>query len=142
MAQEKRYVDVNIFVYWLTSHPKFGEIAHQWIKNIEENGGRQYVTSSLSLYETIVIIAGLTGKNLKDNVLMSEIIKALTGIKGLVIEPLKPEDFITAVDLMNDYNLDYEDSVHLAVATRTGAKEIISNDKDFNSTPSKGIFKL
>ena len=141
MAQEKRYIDVNIFVYWLTSHPKFGEMAHQWIKNIEENDGAQYVTSSLSIYETLVVIAGLTGKNLKEKNLMSEIIKAITGIKGLVIEPLKPEDFTMAVDLMNDYNLDYEDSMHLAVALRTGAKEIISNDKDFDSSPIKGVFK-
>lgn len=142
MAQEKRYLDVNIFVYWLTSHPKFGEIAHQWIKKIEVNDGRQYVTSSLSLYETLVIIAGLTGKNLKDKTLISEIVKAITGIKGLVIEPLKPEDFAIAIDLMNDYSLNYEDSVHLAVALRTGAKEIISNDKDFGSSPIKGVFKL
>ena len=141
MAQEKRYLDVNIFVYWLTSHPKFGEIAHQWIKKIEENEGRQYVTSSLSLYETLVVIAGLTGKNLKDKIFISDIIKAITGIKGLIIEPLKPEDFAIAVDLMNDYNLDYEDSMHLAVALRTGAKEIISNDKDFDSSPIKGVFK-
>lgn len=141
MAQEKRYLDVNIFVYWLTNHPKFGEIAHQWIKKIEENEGRQYVTSSLSLYETLVVIAGLTGKNLKDKIFISDIIKAITGIKGLIIEPLKPEDFAIAVDLMNDYNLDYEDSMHLAVALRTGAKEIISNDKDFDSSPIKGVFK-
>jgi uncharacterized protein len=142
VAQEKRYLDVNIFVYWLTSHPTFGEIAHHWIKNIEENDAGQYVTSSLTLYETLVVIAGLTGKNLKDKVLISGIIKAITGIKGLVIEPLKPEDFTSAVDLMNDFNLDYEDSVHLAVAIRIGAKEIISNDKDFRSTPIRGVFKL
>ncbi|MCL4430329.1 MAG: type II toxin-antitoxin system VapC family toxin, partial [Chloroflexi bacterium] len=87
-----------------------------------------------------VVIAGLTGKNLKDKALMSGIIKAITGIKGLAIEPLKPEDFTVAVDLMNDYKLDYEDSVHLAVAIRTGTNEIISNDKDFSSTPIKAVF--
>jgi predicted nucleic acid-binding protein len=142
MAQEKRYIDVNIFVYWLTKQSEFGETAHKWIKNIEENDSGQFVTSILTLYEALVIIAGLTGKNLKDKALVSGIIKAITGIKGLVIEPLKPEDFTIAVDLMSDYNLDYEDSVHLAVAIRTGAKEIISNDKDFSSTPIKRVFKI
>lgn len=141
MAQEKRYLDVNIFVYWLTSHPNFGEIAHQWIKNIEENDAGQYVTSSLSLYETLVVIAGLNKKTLKDKTFVSGIIKAITGIKGLVIEPLKSEDFTRAADLMNDFSLDYEDSLHLAAAIRTGAKEIISNDKDFSSTPIKRVFK-
>ena len=38
---------------------------------------------------------------------------------------------------MNEYKLDYEDSLHLAVAIRTGAKEIISNDKDFDATQIK-----
>jgi predicted nucleic acid-binding protein len=39
--------------------------------------------------------------------------------------------------LMNECKLDYEDSLHLAVAIRSGAKEIISNDKDFDSTQIK-----
>jgi uncharacterized protein len=137
MAEEKRYVDVNIFVYWLANHPKFGETACKWIKNIESSPRGQYITSSLSLYETLVIIAGLTGKNLKDKTFTEEVIKAITQIKGLIIEPLKPEDFTTALDLMNDYRLDYEDSIHLAVAIRMGAQEIVSNDKDFESTPIK-----
>jgi predicted nucleic acid-binding protein len=40
---------------------------------------------------------------------------------------------------MKEYNLDYEDSIHLAVALRTGAQEIVSNDKDFESTPLRRI---
>jgi len=140
MAEEKRYVDVNIFVYWLGNHPKFGETACKWIKNIENSSPGEYVTSSLSLYETLVIIAGLTGKTLKDKAFTEEVINAITQIKGLIIEPLKSEDFTTAVNLMNDYKLDYEDSLHLAVATRTGAQEMVSNDKDFESTPIKGTF--
>jgi predicted nucleic acid-binding protein len=55
----------------------------------------------------------------------------------LTIEPLKPEDFTKAVELMEDYKLDYEDSIHLAVATRTGAQEILSNDEDFDVAPIK-----
>ncbi|MGD0995388.1 MAG: type II toxin-antitoxin system VapC family toxin [Candidatus Bathyarchaeia archaeon] len=140
VAEEKRYIDVNIFVYWLTDDPKFGEIAHQWIKNIEGSPRGEYVTSSLCIYETLVIVAGLTGKNLKDKVFIEEAIKAITGIKGLIIEPLNLEDFVRAVDIMNDYKLDYEDSIHLAVAIRTGAQEIISNDKDFKTVPIKRIF--
>ena len=58
-------------------------------------------------------------------------------MKGLTIEPLKPEDFTGATDLMSNYKIDYEDALHLAVATRIGAQEIVSNDKDFNTTPIK-----
>jgi len=137
MVDRPHYVDINIFVYWLGNHPTFGETAYKWIKKIENSRRGEYVTSSLTLYETLVIIAGLTGKNLKDKSFVEEVVNSITHIKGLIIEPLKPEDFAKAVDLMKECNLDYEDSIHLAVATRAGAQEIISNDKDFDGAPIK-----
>ena len=137
MVDKSSYVDVNIFVYWLGKHPVFGEIAYEWIKKIERSPRGRYVTSSLTLYEVLVIIAGLTDKSLRDKVFVEEVINSITNLKGLVIEPLKPEDFIRALDLMEEYSLDYEDSLHLSVAVRAEAKEIISNDKDFDKTPLK-----
>jgi predicted nucleic acid-binding protein len=137
MVDNPSYVDINIFVYWLGNHPKFGETAYKWIKKIEQSQRGKYVTSSLTLYETLIIIAGLAGKSLKDKDFTEKVITSITNIKGLTIEPLKPEDFTKAVELMEDYKLDYEDSIHLAVATRTGAQEILSNDTDFDATPIK-----
>ena len=131
------YIDVNVFVYWLGNHPKFGQDAQSWIKKIETSPKGEYVTSSLTLYETLVIIGGLTGKNQKDKSFIQQVINPITGLKALTIEPLKPEDFKKAQDLMDEYKLDYEDALHLAVATRKGAQEIISNDKDFDATPIK-----
>jgi predicted nucleic acid-binding protein len=139
MVDSPRYVDINIFVYWLGKHPVFGEVAYEWIKKIENSLRGKYVTSSLTLYETLVIIAGLTGKSLKDRTLIEGVINSITNLKGLVIEPLKLEDFTQALDLMEEYGLDYEDSLHLSVAMRTGTKEIVSNDKDFDITPLKRI---
>jgi len=49
----------------------------------------------------------------------------------------KPEDFTKAVELMEDYKLDCEDSIHLAVATAIAAQEILPNDKDFDAAPIK-----
>ncbi|MEM3377959.1 MAG: type II toxin-antitoxin system VapC family toxin [Candidatus Bathyarchaeia archaeon] len=137
MVGNPTYVDINIFVYWLGNHPIFGKTAYTWIKTIENSPRGKYVTSTLTLYQTLVIIAGLTGKNLKDKIFTAEVINAITHIKGLTIEPLKPEDFTKAVELTKEYRLDYEDSLHLAVALRTNAQEIISNDKDFDVTPIK-----
>jgi predicted nucleic acid-binding protein len=132
-----RYIDVNIFVYWLGKHPKFGEAAYRWIQKIEKSPPKEYFTSSLAIYETMVIIAGLVGKNLKDAAFVEDVTKSLTSIKGLTIESLTLEDLKTATDVMEDYPIDYEDALHLAVASRIGAKEIISNDKDFNKTHIK-----
>ena len=134
-----RYVDVNVFVYWLGKHPKFGETAYKWIQKIENSNRREYVTSSLTIYETLVIMAGLAERNLKDKEFVEEVTNSLTRMKGLTIEPLKLEDFTGATDLMSNYKIDYEDALHLAVATRIGAQEIISNDKDFSTTHIKRV---
>ncbi|MGD0450939.1 MAG: type II toxin-antitoxin system VapC family toxin [Candidatus Bathyarchaeia archaeon] len=140
MAQAKHYVDVNLFVYWLSKNPTFGNVAHKWINNIESSPPGEYLTSSLSLYEALVSLAGLADKTLKDEAFTENIIKAIIGTKGLIIEPLKPEDYAKALDLMGEYRLDYEDSIHLAVAMRMGIGEVISNDRHFDRTPLKRVF--
>jgi len=137
MVDKPCYVDINVFVYWLGNHPKFGKTAFEWIKKIENSPRGDYVTSSLTLYEILVIIAGLTGKTLRDKRFVEEVLNSITQIKGLAIEPLKQEDFNKALDLMKEYPLDYEDALHLAVATRTKAQGIVSNDKDFDDAPIK-----
>jgi uncharacterized protein len=138
-VETTRYIDVNIFVYWLGKHPKFGEIAHQWIQKIENSTHKEYFTSSLTIYEVLFVMAGLSGKNLKDKAFVVEVTNSLTRIKGLTIEALKHEDLTAATELMGNHKIDYEDALHLAVAKRIGAQEIISNDKDFSTTPVKGI---
>jgi predicted nucleic acid-binding protein len=41
---------------------------------------------------------------------------------------------------MAEYNLNYEDALHLAAALRNKAKQIISNNQDFDKTPLKRTF--
>ncbi|MBS7631987.1 type II toxin-antitoxin system VapC family toxin [Candidatus Bathyarchaeota archaeon] len=134
------YVDINIFVYWLGNHPTFGRTSYEWIKRIEEAPRGRYVTSALTLYQTMVIIVGLTGKNLKDQELVEEVLNSIESLSGLRIIPLKVEDITQATKLMEEYSLDYEDAIHLATALRSKAKEIISNDEDFNRTSLKRKF--
>jgi len=140
MVEPEGYVDINIFIYWLGNHPTFGKTAYEWIKKIEESARGKYVTSTLTLYQTPVIIAGLTGKNLKDKKLVEEIVNSITSLLGLTITPLSAEDISKAVSLMEEYDLDYEDALHLAAALRNKTKEIISNDQDFDKTPLKRKF--
>jgi len=136
----KRYVDVNVFVYWLGKHPRFGIRAYEWMRKIESTPRREYMTSSLTLYESLIIISGLTGKTLKDKHLVEAVVTPIMSLKGLAVEPVSSSDFAQAIAFMEDYDLDYEDSLHLAVAIRTGANEIVSNDKDFERTPLKTTF--
>jgi len=134
----KRYVDVNVFVYWLCGHPSFGEKARNWIERIEKEGN--FVTSALTIYETLVIVAGLTGKNLRDKEIVTIAVDSLTSLRGLKVEPLLKEDFAKALGIMRNFELDFEDSLHLAVASRKNVKEIVSNDSDFDKVDIKRVF--
>ncbi|MBS7247235.1 MAG: PIN domain-containing protein [Candidatus Jordarchaeales archaeon] len=134
------YVDVNVFVYWLGNHPTFGRTSYEWIKKIELSPRGKYVTSALTLYQIMVIMAGLTGRNLRDQELIGEVVNSVESLSGLRIIPLTVEDVTQAVKLMKEYNLDYEDAIHLASALRSNAKEMISNDEDFDRTPLKRRF--
>ena len=140
MVDKQKYVDVNVFIYWLGGHPTYGEKSRKWIKRIEKAPLREYITSTLTLYETLIILAGLTGRNLKNMEFVEDIVKAFTRLKGLTLEPLKSEDFVQAVELMGKYGLDYEDSLHLAVALRTRAAIVITNDEDWDKTPIPRTF--
>jgi len=85
-------------------------------------------------------MADLTGRNLRDKQPVESIVNAITHLKGLVIVRLEPEDYVRAAELMKEYDLDYEDLLHLAAALKAGAKEIATNNADFDNTPLKRIF--
>jgi predicted nucleic acid-binding protein len=140
MVDPESYVDVNVFVYWLGKHPIFGKQAYQWVKKIEEAPRGKYATSSLTLYQTLVIIAGLTGRSLREQKLVEEIANSIINLPGLKIIPLSEKDIIQATNLMREYQLDYEDALHLATALKIKAKEMVSNDQDFDKTPLKRVF--
>ncbi|MEM1661129.1 MAG: type II toxin-antitoxin system VapC family toxin [Candidatus Bathyarchaeia archaeon] len=140
MVEPEGYVDVNVFVYWLGRHPTLGKTSHEWVKRIEKAPRGSYVTSALTLYEAAVIIAGLTGRNLKDRALVEKVVELIGSLPGLKVVPLTLEDITRAAELVREHNLDLEDAVHLATALRSGAKEMISNDRDFDRTPLKRRF--
>lgn len=82
----------------------------------------------------------MTNKSLTDEEFVKTVVESFTSIGGLKIEPLVKEDFAKALDIMSDFGLDFEDSLHLAVAKRKNAEEIISNDSDFDKTGIKRVF--
>ncbi len=135
----KTYLDVNVFIYWLTDSNEFGENAYRWIKQIEENP-QEYITSSLTIYETSIIIAGQIGKSLNDTSLINQINTAFSDLINLEIIPLTAKHLIEAPVLMREFNLDFEDAIHLNAALDNDATQIVSNDKDFDKTPLPRVF--
>ncbi|MEM2882460.1 MAG: type II toxin-antitoxin system VapC family toxin [Candidatus Bathyarchaeia archaeon] len=138
--EAETYVDINAFIYWLGGHPSFGRRAYEWVKRIEEAPRGKYATSSLTVYEALVIIAGLAKRSLGDARFVGGVVNSIANLRGLSIEPLRAEYLSRALGLMEEYGLDYEDSIHLATALGAGAREIISNDGDFDKTPLKRKF--
>ena len=136
---EKGYVDVNVFVYWLGGHPEFGGKAKEWIEKIKDGRSRFY-TSALTIYEALVVLAGLSGRSLRDHVLTQIVVDAFSSLKGLRILELRSRDFGAALGFMEKYALDFEDAVHLAAAARSNVDFIVSNDSDFDRTPYKRVF--
>lgn len=51
---------------------------------------------------------------------------------GLVVEPVKPEDFLVALDIQEQYGLLTNDALNLAVARRLNIEQIASADQSFS----------
>ena len=138
--EPEAYLDINVFVYWLGGHPTYGVKAHRWIELVENGPGTGYATSALSLYQVLVVMAGLTGETMNDAGFVEKVQEAITCLRGLRILPLTSTHFSRALDLMQVHGIDYEDALHLAVAMDEGFDTIVSNDDDFDKTPMKRVF--
>lgn len=137
---ERKYVDVNVFVYWLSGEGETLNKAISWITRIENSVRGEYCTSSLTLYELIVIVAGLTGRSLADREFVRDVINAIFSLKKLTLIPFSKRIISKAINIMNTLNLDFEDAIHYATAIESNAKKIITNDRDFDKTSLERIF--
>jgi len=137
---ERKYIDVNIFVYWLAGEGKLHEKSKKWIKEIERSTRGEFFTSTISIYETAVIIAGLTGRTLKDKEFVEDIYNAFTELNKLRLQPLDRKILKKAINAVKEKNLDLEDAIHYATAKEGNATRIITNDSDFDKTDILRVF--
>lgn len=119
------YIDVNVFVYWLTNDPDFGETATTIIRGIEL--GEKAATSALTLWQLHILLKK-ESKNYSERMLTEKIRK----LKNLSILPLTLKDFRDALAYQK-MGLDLEESLHYATANRVDAAFIYSNDTDFDN---------
>ena len=120
------YIDVNVFVYWLTNDPDFGEIATNIIRGIEL--GKKAFTSALTLWQLHILLEKKS-ENYSEEILIEKMSK----LKNLTIVPLTLRDFKDALVHQKELGLDFEDSLHHQVADRLGAVLMYSNDSDFDN---------
>lgn len=127
-----RYVDVNVFVYWLGDDRVFGDEATAIVKRVER--GERAVTSTVTPWLVHVILAGFGGEYDEGKML-----GRLGDLGFLKLEPLLWEDYQMALRGMEKHRLDLEDALHWAVAQRLGISEIYSSDRDFSRTTVKPV---
>jgi len=127
-----RYVDVNVFVYWLGDDAIFGDEATAIVKGIER--GERAATSTITPWLIHVVLRGM-GRNYDEE----KMVERLEELDFLKMEPLVWEDYRTALKYMHQYRLDLEDALHLAVSQRLGIREMYTNDGDFSRTPAKPV---
>ncbi|NOZ77090.1 MAG: type II toxin-antitoxin system VapC family toxin [Euryarchaeota archaeon] len=130
-----RYVDVNVFVYWLGDHPEFGSPATKILERIDQ--GEKAVTSAITPW----LIHVAFEKEAEMGYSFQALMERLTGVMNLKFAPLDMETYWKAGALSKRHGLDLEDAIHLATALQHGANVIYSNDKDFDKGPIDRVFE-
>lgn len=117
-----KFVDTNIFVYAITAHPKFGEIAKSILEKIEK--GEKALTSLLVLLEVSWILEAMG----KQGYIRSTLDK-ISSYDSLAIEEVSLRDLQIGAILMGQHEIDLNDGINLAIMEREGIREVYSNDK-------------
>lgn len=126
-----RFVDSNIFIYYLAADPKYGRRAREIIGGIEK--GETSAVSTLTLAQVCAY--------LRRRKRTGAILKFLVFVRGLAnlskIDTLY-SDFNEAEEMQSKQHLDWklwDDVVIAAQMARSGVREIYSNDADFDKIP-------
>ena len=129
-----RFVDSNVFIYVLVRSPKNDyEIAKRILQRIEE--GEEAVTNTGVIQE---IVDWLEYNDKRGEV--EKILTALNSYISLNKAEISWKDMMEAIDHVKRYDLDFVDALALQTMKRYGAKEIYTNDRDFDRV--RGIKRI
>lgn len=121
-----KFVDANVFIYILVKSPeKDYEISKKILKKIED--GEEAATSPAILQE---VVDWLEYNNRK-----REIRSFLAAVNSyLALNKLNNawDDLLTAMDDMDEYEIDFVDALTLQTMKKNKINKIYSNDKDFD----------
>jgi predicted nucleic acid-binding protein len=121
-----RFVDANVFIYVLVKSPeKDYQISQRILRRIEN--GEETATSLAVIQE---VVDWLEYNNRK-----KEARSFLTAANSyLTMNKLNTtwNDFLTALDDMDEHNIDFVDALTLQTMKKNKINEIYSNDKDFD----------
>jgi predicted nucleic acid-binding protein len=114
-------VDTNVFVYALTAHPRFGEIAKRILERIER--GEAALTSTLVLCEVAWVLEAM-GKQGD----IKPTLEKILSYSSLEIVEVGGDDLLMGAYNMSAQGVDFNDGVNVALMMRLGVSEVYSND--------------
>lgn len=123
-----RFVDSNVFVYHLSSDPLYGERARSILKTIQE--GEESITSSLAISQ---VCGYMKWRKKADRI--PTFIALLRSMPSLAKTETTFADFVRAEEMIGKEDAwgAWDDYVIAAQMERAGAKEVYSNDADFDA---------
>jgi predicted nucleic acid-binding protein len=114
-------VDTNVFVYALTAHPRFGEIAKRILERIER--GEAALTSTLVLCEVAWVLEAM-GKQGD----IKPTLEKILSYSSLEIVEVGGDDLLMGAYNMSAQGVGFNDGVNVALMMRLGVSEVYSND--------------
>ena len=127
-------LDVNIFIYHLRGHPKFGNIATSLL---DECKRRKTVVSTLVFAEIFVSIL-----EQKDVTLEKQYREFLEKFPNLSIVPANKNICFSAAQLRAAYRLKTPDAIHLATAIDSDCAVFITNDDNLKKVQEIKVLTL
>ena len=148
------FIDANIFTYFLTNHPRHGEVCVEFMEEIEE-GKRIGFISPLVIDEVIYVlmiqkmkettsirdVAALKRKMLRDKSIWKDClnpveiffkyIDQLTALGNLEILNIDYSTSKIALEISREHFLFPRDALHAACCKAHGITNIATNDRDF-----------
>jgi predicted nucleic acid-binding protein len=125
-----RFIDANVFIHVLVKSPEKDYQISQTILRRIENG--EETATSLAVIQEVV-------DWLEYNNRKKEARSFLTAVNSyLTMNKLNTtwNDFLTALDDMDEHNIDFVDALTLQTMKKNKINEIYSNDKDFDRVKS------
>ena len=119
------YIDANIFIYAAINTEETGKKARSLLLKIQQ-GEEQAATCALTFDEVFWSIRKRKPE------LAKETCVALLNFPNLQIIPADRELALSALKIINDYNLAPRDALHAATAIKVKADYIISTDSHFD----------
>jgi predicted nucleic acid-binding protein len=145
------FIDANIFLDYALPNPIFGEIVAEFLEKVELEEISAVTTPAVlsEVSQILLFNKGFAILRTQNRNLVKSKIKAdsrfsrfcydtvdkfngfITGLEGLKLVPVQPEDYLMASDLGRNYRLLSLDALHLSVMRHNHIRNIATRDHDF-----------